>query len=283
MEVFPHATAVVLAGSLPPKGVTKRAWRERVLHAQGVRTDELTSIDRIDAALAALTGLLALEGKRFAPGRPARGRDRASGELAPAKPYRRGGERSEPPELRCSTTVRAATPACQALVRGEFAPGHDAKRKTMLWQPVARGPGRDRGARGARMEAAPGDAVDDEQRLETRGDPRGPGARGALRRGERPDLPDVDVRAGRGRPAEALGLRPGREPHARGVRGGARRARGRDARVRVRERDGGGDHAAAHAAARRPRGARRRRLRRDVPVARERLAPMGAHVDHRAT
>ena len=45
-------------------------WRERVLRAQGVRTDELTSIDRLDAALAALTGLLALEGKRFAPGDP---------------------------------------------------------------------------------------------------------------------------------------------------------------------------------------------------------------------
>ena len=58
MEVFPHATAVVLAGTLPPKGVSKRAWREGVLQAQGVRTDELTSIDLIDAALAALTGCL---------------------------------------------------------------------------------------------------------------------------------------------------------------------------------------------------------------------------------
>ena len=35
----------------------------------------------------------------------------------------------------------------------------------------------------------------------------------------------------------------GREPDARGLPGGARRARRRDARVRVRERDGGGDHA----------------------------------------
>ena len=141
MEVFPHATAVVLAGSLPPKGVSKRVWRERVLHAQGVRTDELTSIDRIDAALAALTGLLALEGKRFAPGRPAGGRHHASGEHAARQAVPPGGERSRAPSLRCSTTVRAATPACQALVRGEFAPGHDAKRKAMLWRRAREGRG----------------------------------------------------------------------------------------------------------------------------------------------
>ncbi len=26
------------------------------------------------------------------------------------------------------------TPGCQELTRGEFAPGHDAKRKSMLWR-----------------------------------------------------------------------------------------------------------------------------------------------------
>ena len=58
-------------------------------------------------------------------------------------------------------------PDCQALVRGEFAPGHDAKRKAMLWRRAREGRGCDRGARGARMEAAPGDAVG-AQRSETR-------------------------------------------------------------------------------------------------------------------
>ena len=144
----------------------------------------------------------------------------------------------------------------------------------------ARGPGFDRGARGARMEATPGDAVDGPALRDAR-DPRRPGARGALRIGERPDLSDVDVRAGRGRPAEALGLRPGREPDARGLPGGARRARRGHARVRVRERDGGGDHAAAHVAARRSRDPGERRLRRDVPAARERPVGLGPGVVHR--
>jgi hypothetical protein len=30
-------------------------------------------------------------------------------------------------------------PECQALVRGEFAPGHDAKRKAMLWRRAREG------------------------------------------------------------------------------------------------------------------------------------------------
>lgn len=73
IEVFPHASATVLAGSLRPKGTRKRAWREGVLHAYGVPTDRLRSPDLVDAGLCALTGLLALEGDRVAPGDPAEG------------------------------------------------------------------------------------------------------------------------------------------------------------------------------------------------------------------
>ena len=62
IEVFPHATAAVLTGCLPPKGMRKRDWRTHVLRLQGVRTDDLTTVDRLDAALAALTGVLALQG-----------------------------------------------------------------------------------------------------------------------------------------------------------------------------------------------------------------------------
>jgi len=132
MEVFPHATAVVLAGALSPKGVGKKAWREGVLRAQGVRIDELTTIDRVDAALAALTGLLVLDGKRFAPGDPTEGVIVVPAASLPAHPYKRA-----------AATPAAATPlfsycecgdpACQELVRGSFAKGHDAKRKAMLW------------------------------------------------------------------------------------------------------------------------------------------------------
>jgi predicted nuclease with RNAse H fold len=132
MEVFPHATAVVLAGALSPKGVGKKAWREGVLRAQGVRIDELTTIDRVDAALAALTGLLVLDGKRFAPGDPTEGVIVVPAASLPAHPYKRA-----------AATPAAATPlfsycecgdpGCDELVRGSFAKGHDAKRKAMLW------------------------------------------------------------------------------------------------------------------------------------------------------
>ena len=61
LEVFPHATAIRLGGD-PTLG-TKRVWRRAVLDAMGVETTPLRSVDAIDAALAALTGLLALEGR----------------------------------------------------------------------------------------------------------------------------------------------------------------------------------------------------------------------------
>lgn len=62
IEVFPHATAVALAGHLRPHNKTKIAWRREVLQAQGVEIGRLTDGDLVDAALAALTGLLALAG-----------------------------------------------------------------------------------------------------------------------------------------------------------------------------------------------------------------------------
>jgi len=72
-EVFPYASSVVLAGSLRPPGTSKRAWRTEVLQKAGVTCEELRSLDQIDAALAALTGLLALQGRFSAPGDPAEG------------------------------------------------------------------------------------------------------------------------------------------------------------------------------------------------------------------
>jgi predicted nuclease with RNAse H fold len=132
LEVFPHASAVVLAGGLAPKDAKKHAWRTAVLRTQGVRTDELTSPDRIDATLAALTGLLALEGKRFAPGDPTEGVIVVPSASLPASPYRamaRPPKDAQPLFHYCG----CGDPTCDQLVRGEFAPGHDAKRKAMLW------------------------------------------------------------------------------------------------------------------------------------------------------
>ncbi len=77
IEVFPHASAVVLKGILPPTGTShrslRREWRQGVLKAQGVETERLSSLDQIDAALAAFTGLMALEGICVALGDPAEG------------------------------------------------------------------------------------------------------------------------------------------------------------------------------------------------------------------
>ena len=145
MEVFPHASATVLRGFLRPKGIGKRAWREGVLVAQGVRSDRLTSADLVDAGICALTGLLALQGKHFSPGDPKEGVIVLPVVTIPARPF---------VPFRQDTSTSSTTEAsplfrfcgcgdrgCQELTRGEFAPGHDAKRKSMLWRLAREGEG----------------------------------------------------------------------------------------------------------------------------------------------
>ena len=61
LEAYPHATALRLGGD--PSIGPKRVWRRAVLDAVGVDTSPLRSVDAIDAALAAWTGLLALNGR----------------------------------------------------------------------------------------------------------------------------------------------------------------------------------------------------------------------------
>ncbi|MFP4514168.1 MAG: DUF429 domain-containing protein [Acidimicrobiales bacterium] len=80
LEVFPHAADVALRGCLPPAGTmkrttTKRAWRLESLRMAGVDPTGLClnargdpTLDSVDAGLAALTGLLALEGSYTAYG-----------------------------------------------------------------------------------------------------------------------------------------------------------------------------------------------------------------------
>jgi predicted nuclease with RNAse H fold len=139
LEVFPHASAAVLAGGLPPKGVPKRAWRVRLLRAQGVRTDDLRSADLVDAGLCALTGLLALQGKHVALGDPREGVIVLPVAALPARPYLplvREAADGAPPLFRYCA---CGDPACREPTRGEFAPGHDAKRKSMLWRRAREG------------------------------------------------------------------------------------------------------------------------------------------------
>ena len=136
MEVFPHASAVVLQGCLPQRDAKKRAFRTEVLLAQRVSLDGLRSMDQLDAALAALTGLLALDGLCFAPGDPKEGVIVLPARSLPPPPYRRcpeGTTQKEQPHLPGLNPCACGDPACERLTASEFAPGHDAKRKSVLW------------------------------------------------------------------------------------------------------------------------------------------------------
>jgi predicted nuclease with RNAse H fold len=75
IEVFPHASAVVLRARLPPGGSAKSRyrktrWRKELLRRWSVDTAVLLSLDLVDAALAALTGLRALYGSFCTVGDP---------------------------------------------------------------------------------------------------------------------------------------------------------------------------------------------------------------------
>lgn len=72
-EVFPEASAVLLRGHLRPPDITKGAFRRGVLADHRVDAASLPSADAVDAALAALTGLLALEGECCVVGAPDEG------------------------------------------------------------------------------------------------------------------------------------------------------------------------------------------------------------------
>jgi len=142
IEVFPHASAVVLGGCLPPSGVPAHRWRREVLRECGVDARALRSADQVDAALAALTGLYALERRFSAPGDPKEGSIVVPAATLPAHPYRRAltprSGTGQPP-LPGLGACACGDPACTSLTASEFAPGHDAKRKSMLWKLARRG------------------------------------------------------------------------------------------------------------------------------------------------
>ncbi len=136
IEVFPHASAVVLAGCLPPKEVPPHRFRRGVLAEHDVEVRALRSADQVDAALAALTGLLALKRRFSAPGDGKEGQIVVPAATLPAHPYRRGAPprgHDEQPALPGLAACTCGDPACTALTAREFAPGHDAKRKSILW------------------------------------------------------------------------------------------------------------------------------------------------------
>jgi predicted nuclease with RNAse H fold len=142
IEVFPHATTVVLADCLPPPGVTKRAWRTSVLKGAGVSVGELRSLDQVDAALAALTGLFALRGRATALGDPTEGVIVLPTRSLPVRAYRRcrsGRGPDRQARLPGTSPCACGDPDCTRLTAREFAPGHDAKRKSALWRAAREG------------------------------------------------------------------------------------------------------------------------------------------------
>lgn len=78
VEVYPHAAAVVLRGARPAAGTLrtarrKRDWRAAVLVDHGVPVGATCTVHQVDAALAALTGIRALEGAASGVGRQEEG------------------------------------------------------------------------------------------------------------------------------------------------------------------------------------------------------------------
>ena len=113
-----------------------------MLAAEGVDTGGLRSADQVDAALAALTGIRALQGKSSAFGDPKEGVIVLPASRLPAGAYRRCDEprRAErQPHLPGLSPCRCGDPSCGELTGAEFARGHDAKRKSLLWREARRG------------------------------------------------------------------------------------------------------------------------------------------------
>jgi predicted nuclease with RNAse H fold len=136
IEIFPYGSAVVLSGGLKPRGIRSKEWRERVLRSHGVRTDDLRTLDQVDAALAALTGILVIEGKHTFLG------DDAEGVIvlpvaAPLPRYLPGPTPTDDDQR----LFRYCVCGCgkQVVPPREFAKGHDGRYKSMLWDRVREG------------------------------------------------------------------------------------------------------------------------------------------------
>jgi predicted nuclease with RNAse H fold len=146
IEVFPAASAVLLDGRLRSQDETKVRFRRRVLAAQGIDTAELSSADAVDATLAALTGLLALEGEFSVIGEPDEGVIVVPVRVLPSAPLVRHPPSAAARPMPTDHAQRSAFSGgrtcecgCGAVVRRRFLPGHDARLKSRLLQARAAG------------------------------------------------------------------------------------------------------------------------------------------------
>jgi predicted nuclease with RNAse H fold len=137
-EVFPAASAVLLAGGLRDTE-TKVRFRRRVLDNEGVDETALSNLDQVDAALGALTGVYALEGRASTVGDPAEGVILLPVPSVPVRPLSKSPGPCPTGSTRPSQFVQGTTGSshtclcgCGAAVRRRFLPGHDAKLKSRL-------------------------------------------------------------------------------------------------------------------------------------------------------
>ena len=154
-EVFPEATAVLLAGRLRSASESKRVFRGRILEEQGVALDDLPNVDRIDAALAALTGVIALEQGSSCVGDPSEGvvllpvPDLPAQRLVRAGTSNSASTHSPVPATRPKPQPARLPPkpataplcgcGCGSEVRQRFLPGHDAKLRSALVKAASNG------------------------------------------------------------------------------------------------------------------------------------------------
>lgn len=142
IEVYPYASAVYLSGGRRPRSVSKVIWRRQTLADSGVHEAGLSNLHYIDAALSAVTGQMALEGRIQLFG------DLADGFLvAPEEPstwvaFAEGpwdGVRGAAVQRQIGSVLSECLCGCGTPVRRRFAPGHDAKLKSRLRADMAKG------------------------------------------------------------------------------------------------------------------------------------------------
>jgi hypothetical protein len=139
-EVFPYASYVALSGCLSPGRRWRLPWRRGILATAEVSgLPEDAGIDLLDAACAALTGIRFLEGRGSFLGDP-----REGAIVLPIPSLLDAYRRCPPPDAGSDAVRPLVTPplcecGCGVPVSRRFLPGHDAKRKTMLWRQALQG------------------------------------------------------------------------------------------------------------------------------------------------
>ena len=141
-EYFPHATAVLLSGHIGALK-DKLPFRREVLANHGIDLALLPTMDRVDAALGALTGLIALASGHSWVGDADEGALLLPVELVPKVRLSRLIDKqlaervATNPILSVMASERTCGCGCGALVSREFRPGHDAKLRSRLLREMA--------------------------------------------------------------------------------------------------------------------------------------------------